>query len=103
MRQTASLRSEQHHVTRLPVHLVVSPGSARLDGKPSRGRLKRLATGLEIGMHVYGGHPSVIETGTTHRTTIEIEAQRFDQMQLGAGIGAEPDYVSGVGWDLGLE
>jgi hypothetical protein len=54
-------------------------------------------------MNVHGRHPTVIEAGTTYRAAIQIESERFDQMQLGSGVGAEPDHVAGIGWYLRLE
>ena len=34
---------------------------------------------------------------------VEVEAERFDQMKFGAGIGAEADDVAGVGRYFWLE
>ncbi len=54
-------------------------------------------------MHLHAGELVVIEPGAPHAGIVEREAERFDQMQLGAGIGAQANDVAGVGRDFRLD
>ena len=54
-------------------------------------------------MHADLSQLTVIEPGPPYRARIEPEAQRLDEVQAGAGVGAQPDDVAGIGRDLGLE
>ncbi|MNR67286.1 hypothetical protein D3C85_1911990 [compost metagenome] len=45
----------------------------------------------------------VIQAGAAQALIVHLEAQRFDQVQLAAGIGAQADDVAGVRRNLGLE
>ena len=53
-------------------------------------------------MHPDLGQIVVIQAGAGQLTVFQSEAERLYQMQSCAGIGGQPDDVSGVGWDLGL-
>ena len=44
----------------------------------------------------------VIESGSTQPFVIQLKAERLDQVEGEAGIGAEADDVAGVGGDLRL-
>ena len=45
----------------------------------------------------------IVEPGAFERTILPAEAERFDQMQFAAGVGAQADDVTRVGRDFGLE
>ena len=45
----------------------------------------------------------VVEAGALQFAIVEPEAQRLDQMQLGAGIGGKPDHVAGIGRNLRMD
>ena len=68
-----------------------------LCGKSEQARMTDAfqATG-KVGVAMQGGVLVVIETGTTQALVIQLEAQRFDQMQVAAAVGAQPDNVAGI-------
>ena len=45
----------------------------------------------------------VVEAGTLEVAVLQLEAQGLDEVQAGAGDGAEPGNVAGVRRDLRLE
>jgi len=45
----------------------------------------------------------IIEAGTAQALIVQLEAQRFYQVQTAAGIGAEPDNVAGIRRNLRLK
>ena len=45
----------------------------------------------------------VIEAGAAQALVIQLVAQWLDQVQVTAGIGAEPDNVAGIGRNFRLE
>jgi hypothetical protein len=45
----------------------------------------------------------VIHPGALEMPIGDLESERFDQVQLGSGGGAEARDVARVRWDLGLE
>ena len=55
-------------------------------------RRKRGMTQVQLGQAI----------GVTQARIVEFESERFDQMQLCAGIGAQPDHVAGIGRNLRL-
>ena len=57
----------------------------------------------EVLVHMHRRHPAIVESGASHGAPIEIEAERLDEMQFGACVGAQANDVAGVGRDLGLE
>ena len=44
---------------------------------------------------------AVIQSSPTKPGIVQIKSERFDQVQSAAGIGAKPDDVPGVRWNLG--
>jgi len=56
-----------------------------------------------VSMPVDPGKLVVIQTGTFEGAILPAETEWFDQMQFDAGIGAQADNVTGIGWDFGLE
>ena len=66
------------------------PGSAR----PRRS---------EVFVHVDRGELVVVEAGAAHGFAIQAETQRFDEMELAAGVGGQADEIAGVGRDFRLE
>src|SRR5690606_26802595 len=43
-----------------------------------------------------------VQAGAPELAVVHVESQRAHQVQAGAGVGAQPDHVAGVGRDLGL-
>jgi len=58
--------------------------------------------GLEVRMSFYLRPLTVIQSGAPQFLVLQPEAERFDQMQARAGVGAQPHDVAGVGRNLGL-
>ena len=54
-------------------------------------------------MHVEVHPLFVVEASAAQFFSIEIEAQRLDQVQVGAGVGAQPNDVAGVRRNLRFE
>ena len=54
-------------------------------------------------MNSHFGQITIVETCAFQLPILEVEAERFDQMQPRAGVGTEPDDVAGVRRDLGPE
>ena len=46
---------------------------------------------------------SVIESRTLQAWLVELKTQWFNKVQLYTGVGAQPNDVAGIGWDLRLE
>ena len=44
----------------------------------------------------------VIQPGPAQRLVVEIEAERLDEMQFGAGVGAQTNDIAGIGRNFGL-
>lgn len=53
------------------------------------------ATG-KVGMGLQRGELVIIEPGTAQAFVVQFEAQRLDQMQGAARIGAQPDDIAGI-------
>ena len=49
------------------------------------------------------GQVAVVQSGTLELLVLEVEAERLDQVQAGAGIRREADDVAGVGRDLRMD
>src|SRR4029079_7182815 len=49
------------------------------------------------------GELVVVEPSPAQRGVVEVETERFDQVQTRAGVGAEPDDVAGVGRNFRLK
>ncbi|MNW63991.1 hypothetical protein D3C74_422310 [compost metagenome] len=54
-------------------------------------------------MHLHRGEVVVVQARPAELGLVEVEAQRLDQVQAGAGHGREADRVARVAGDAGLE
>ncbi|MNT14385.1 hypothetical protein D3C72_1493870 [compost metagenome] len=54
-------------------------------------------------MALQGGILVVVEAGAAQTFVVQLEAQRLDQMQVAAAVGAEPDNVAGIRWNFRLK
>ena len=57
----------------------------------------------QVRMALQGGILVVVEAGPAQAFVIHLEAQRFDQMQVAATVGAQPDNVAGIRRNFWLE
>ena len=56
----------------------------------------------EVFMHGQAGEFVIVQPGAFHFARIERETERFDQVQIRTGIGAQPDDVARIGRDFRL-
>src|SRR5690554_383330 len=71
--------------------------AASLGGEPEQPRrLLGCQKAGVIRMDLYRSVFAVIQAGTPHLLVFQREAQGFNQVQLTAGVGAEPDDIAGV-------
>ena len=54
-------------------------------------------------MHLHRNELVIVQPRPAHFGVVDGKAQRFDQVQRAAGIGAQPDDIAGVGRDFGLD
>lgn len=93
--QAAAFRAEDKRITRHERRVVKRPRA--LGGKSEQARIAETfqATG-EVRMALQRGIFVVVETGAAQALVVHLETQRFDQMQVAAAVGAQPDNVAGV-------
>ena len=102
--QARGLAAEHEHVARCEADVVGAARSTRRERVPlARAGGERRAARGEVAVHAHARVLVVVEARALHVAIVEAEAQRFDEMQLDAGIGGEPDRVAGVGRDLGMD
>ena len=94
-RQAATLRTKKEGIAALKLDLM--EGLRAFGGEREQARLAdtRQAT-VQIGVPFKRGVLVIIQARTAQTLVVQLEAQRFDQMQAAAGIGAEPDNVAGI-------
>ena len=66
------------------------------------GSLHAVQKGCPVLVHGHGREFMIIQPRTAHLSVVDGKAQRFDEVQGAAGIGAQADDVAGVGRDFGL-
>jgi hypothetical protein len=57
----------------------------------------------QIGVALQRGVFVIIQAGAAQAFIVQLVTQRLDQVQVAAGIGAEPDNVAGIGRYFRLE
>ena len=53
-------------------------------------------------MYLYSRVFMIIQTGSAQSAIVKFESQGLNKMQFGTRIGAESDYIAGIGRDLRL-
>ena len=56
--------------------------------------------GIPISVYFHLGIVMVIQAGPSHFCVVKRKAERLNQMQLGAGVGAQADDVAGIRRDF---
>ncbi len=75
-----------------------------LGGEGEQARVaEALEAAVEIGVSLERRVLVIIQPGAAQPLVIQLKAQRLDQVQAAAGIGAEPDNVAGIRRNLRLE
>lgn len=67
------------------------------------GSLHAVQKGCPVLVHGHGREFMIIQPRTAHLGVVDGKAQRFDEVQGAAGVGAQADDVAGVGRDFGLD
>ena len=67
------------------------------------GSLHAVQKGCPVLVHNHGREFVIIQPRTAHLGVVDGKAQRFDEVQGAAGVGAQADDVAGVGRDFGLD
>ena len=101
LRQAAGLGPEQEGIPRSEARRIVARARARAERKDPGGSV-RLAPRLEAVPAAHARPLVVIEAGTAQPGVVHLEAERLDQVQARAGVGAQADHVAGVGRNLRL-
>jgi hypothetical protein len=100
--QATGLGAEQQGVSELVSHgRVAARPSGRECEEPCRPDPAH--EGLQGVMARDPGPFPIVEPGSPELGVAEGEPERRDEVQGGAGIGAKPDNIAGIGRDLGLE
>ena len=100
--KTHLLRSEDQRVAGPEIGLPQAPGSIggeEVHAGPGRPRLPRLEVRVDLGHHLV----PIVEAGAAQVLVGNRESQGLDQVELGAGHGAEPGHVARVGRDSGMD
>jgi len=101
--QAAGLTAEYKMVSRLKGHRMRGFLTLGRERKHSQAWCLRLfEVGLPVGVALDAGVFVVIQARSAHGTVLHVKAQRLNQMQLHARVGAQSDDVARVGWDFGL-
>lgn len=94
-RQATAFRAEDKRIARHKRRVVKRPRA--LGGKREQARIaEAFQTSGEVRMALQRGIFVVVESGATQALVVHLEAQRFDQMQVAAAVGAQPDNVAGI-------
>src|SRR5690606_29966048 len=67
------------------------------------GQAQAVQAALQVGVALQRGEFVVIQAGPAQALVIGFEAQRLDQVQMAAAVGAQPDNVARVGWNFRLK
>ena len=72
------------------------------EGKQTR-VTEALEAAVEIGVSLERRVLMIIQPGAAQPFVVQLETQRFDQVQAATGVGAEPDNVAGIRRNFRLE
>ena len=72
-------------------------------GRCGHGGLHAVQKGCPVLVHGHGREFMIIQPRTAHLGVVDGKAQRFDEVQGAAGVGAQANDVAGVGRDFGLD
>lgn len=100
-RQSAGFPSEDEYVIRFKRGCVKVPaalGRHCEQPTPGQGRLAGRPVGMTDDPRVF----VVVEAGSSQSLVSDIEAEWFNQMEFGTGVGAKTNDVACIGRDFGL-
>lgn len=103
-RQPLGFAAEYQPVVHLPV--VVGKRAAAFGGECKHALLYGLCTlqkVLPVGIALHIGVFVIVQSGTAHVAVFHGKSQRFDQVQVAAGIGGQADDVTCVGWNFRVD
>ena len=94
-RQASAFRTEQEGIALGEAGIVERSRTLGGEGEQP-GMAKAFQAAGEVGVALQGGVFVVVEAGPAQALVIHLEAQRLDQMQVAATVGAQPDNVAGI-------
>ena len=100
--QATAFRAEQERIALGEAGVVKRPRALGGEGEQPR-MTKAFQTAGEVCVALQGGILMVIEARPAQALVVHLEAQRFDQMQVAATVGAQPDNVAGIRRNFWLE
>ena len=100
--QSLGLAAEDQRVAGAVFDVRVGPGTAGAVEEKAGGS-ERVEAGLPRGMDLYLDGIPIVEAGAAELGVGDLKAQRLDQMEAGAGGGAQAGDVAGVGRDFGMD
>ena len=101
--QAGGLASEDEDVAGGKRGVVIGARGSLLDEPRSAARAQVSDKGVPVGPSMPGDVLPVVHAGAAELAVVEVEPEGLDEVQRGAGGGAESGDVAGVGRDLGLE
>lgn len=101
-RQAGRLGAEQEGIARGVARRVIAlRGEFRHPEQAIRPQCRQ--TGIETVMLSDAGKVMIIKSGTTTGLGVKRETKWLNQVQTCPGVGAKPDDVAGIRWNLGVE
>ncbi len=100
--QAAGLWAEQERIAVGEGGRIVAGAAAGTQGEQAA-RSDGLQRGVQRSVDLQACVFVVVQAGAFELLVLELEAERLDQVQLGAGVGAKADGIAGVGRYFGLE
>lgn len=102
MGKTAGLGAKQQGIASAEGRRIIAGVAARGDGEDPVGP-HRFPPLFEAVILLHPGQLVIIEPGAARPRTVQLEAERMDQVQRSAGIGCQTNDVAGVRRDLRLK
>jgi hypothetical protein len=100
-RKARGLGTEHEYIIGAEVNLIRGSLAPRLDGPETPSREARQAS-PPVGVHAQVRVFMVVESRPAHLGIIEREAERMHEMQLSAGIRAQPNHITRVRRNFGM-
>ena len=97
--EPVSFGSEHEHVVDSEPHVVEALLGVRREPEASS-RAELIDERFEIAVHGDRCELVVVQSGTSEGRSVETESERLDEMEPGAGVGAQTDDIAGVRPDL---
>ena len=100
--QAAGFAAEDENIVAAE-HLFERGVLARGGHCPAAAIAQRGLAGAPVHVAEDAGVFVVVKAGAAQGLVVDVETERFDEVEFGAGIGAQPDDVAGIGGDFRLK